>query len=279
MEHGQHSRTALRVAIRRAAHQLMEQPRVLDDPIALPLVAEGYTRDLDRACHPVAQDFRCFRAARSRFTEDQLAHAVSLGVTQYVVLGAGLDTFAYRNPFPTLHVFEVDFPATQEWKRLMLDQAEIPIPANLTFVPLDFEHKALTAGLLESGFDVILPAFFSWLGVAPYLTIEAFRATLAAVAQLPAGTGLCFDYAFRPDTLTGRRRVVFDLLSARVAAAGEPFRLFFRPDELESELLAAGFTRVEHCDTTRLNSLYFDGRADRLHLPDPGLGALVCAWT
>jgi len=257
----------------------MEQPRVLDDPIALPLVAEGYTRDLDRACHPVAQDFRCFMAARSRFTEDQLALAVSRGVTQYVVLGAGLDTFAYRNPFPALRVFEVDFPATQEWKRFMLDQASIPIPSNLTFVPLDFEHKALTAGLIEAGFNLSLPAFFSWLGVAPYLTIEAFRSTLGSVAHLPNGTGLCFDYAFRPETLTGRRRVVFDLLSARVAAAGEPFRLFFSPEELESELLAAGFHRVDHCDTTRLNHLYFNGRADRLHLPDPGLGALVCAWT
>jgi len=278
MQHGQPSRTALRVAIRRAAHQLMETPRVLDDPIALPLVAEGYTRDLDRACHPVAQDFRCFMAARSRFTEDQLAQAVSNGVTRYVVLGAGLDTFAYRNPFPSLRVYEVDFPATQEWKRFMLHQASIPIPPNLTFVPLDFEHKALTAGLLDSGFDPTLPAFFGWLGVAPYLTIEAFRATLAAVAHLPPGTGLCFDYAFNPKTLTGRRRVVFELLSARVAAAGEPFRLFFSPQELESELLTAGFSSVAHCDSARLNTLYFTGRPDRLHLPDPGLGALVCAW-
>jgi methyltransferase (TIGR00027 family) len=257
----------------------METPRVLDDPIALPLIGRGYTRDLERACHPVAQDFRCFMAARSRFTEDQLALAVSHGVTQYVVLGAGLDTFAYRNPFPALHVYEVDFPATQEWKRFMLAEAEIPIPANLTYVPLDFEHKALTAGLLESGFDATRPAFFGWLGVAPYLTLEAFRATLSAVAHLPVGTGLCFDYAFPPDTLTGRRREVFELLSARVAAAGEPFRLFFSPEEMERELLAAGFTRVEHCDSARLNQLYFSARADRLHLPDPGLGALVCAWT
>jgi methyltransferase (TIGR00027 family) len=279
MEHGQPSRTALRVAIRRAAHQLMENPRVLDDPIALPLIGRGNVRDIERACHPVAQDFRCFMAARSRFTEDQLAQSVTSGVTQYVVLGAGLDTFAYRNPFPALHVFEVDFPATQEWKRFMLAEASIPIPPNLTFVPLDFEHKALTAGLIEAGFDTTQPAFFGWLGVAPYLTIEAFRATLAAVAQLPAGTGLCFDYAFNPNSLTGRRRIVFELLSVRVAAAGEPFRLFFSPEEIERELIAAGFSSVAHCDSARLNSLYFEGRADRLHLPDPGLGALVCAWT
>jgi len=279
MEHGQPSRTALRVAIRRAAHQLMEQPRVLDDPIALPLVAEGNTRDLERACHPVAQDFRCFMAARSRFTEDQLALAVARGVTQYIVLGAGLDTFAYRNPFPALHVFEVDFPATQQWKRFMLDEASIPIPSNLTFVPLDFEHKALTAGLVEAGLDATRPAFFGWLGVAPYLTLEAFRATLTAIAHLPTGTGLCFDYAFPPDTLTGRRREVFDLLSARVAAAGEPFRLFFSPEVMERELLTAGFSSVAHCDSTRLNHLYFNARADCLHLPDPGLGALVCAST
>jgi methyltransferase (TIGR00027 family) len=277
MEHGKPSRTALRVAIRRAAHQLIEQPRVLDDPIALPLIGSGFARDLERASHPVAQDFRCFMAARSRFTEDQLALAVARGIAQYVVLGAGLDTFAYRNPFPALRVFEVDFPATQQWKRFMLHQASIDLPSNLTFVPLDFEHKALTAGLLDAGFDASQSAFFGWLGVAPYLTLEAFRATLTAVAHLPAGTSLCFDYAFAPDTLTGRRREVFDLLSARVAAAGEPFRLFFSPEEIELELRAAGFAQVDHCDSARLNHLYFNGRADRLHLPDPGLGALVCA--
>src|SRR5579863_7601282 len=146
METGRASKTALRVAIRRAAHQLMDQPRVLDDPIAVRLVGPGFARDMERAMHPVARDFRAFMAVRSRYVEDQLAAAVVRGVAQYVVLGAGLDTFAYRNPFPALRVFEVDFPATQVWKRSMLEEAGIPLPDRLTFVPLDFEHHTLADG-------------------------------------------------------------------------------------------------------------------------------------
>src|SRR5215469_8406262 len=137
MQPGRASRTALRVAIRRAAHQLADPPPVLDDPIALRLLGSGYARDLDRAMEKVARDFRAFMAARSRYTEDRLADAVANGVAQYVVLGAGLDTFAYRNPFPALQVFEVDFPATQEWKRELLRNAGIDPPRSLTFVPLD----------------------------------------------------------------------------------------------------------------------------------------------
>ncbi len=117
METGRASKTALRVAIRRAAHQVMEKPRILDDPIAVRLVGPEFARDMKRASHKVARDFRAFMAARSRYVEDRLADAVARGVMQYAILGAGLDTFAYRNPFPGLRVFEVDFPATQEWKR------------------------------------------------------------------------------------------------------------------------------------------------------------------
>src|SRR5579863_6561915 len=114
METGRASKTALGVAIRRAAHQLVDQPPVLNDPIAVRLVGTGHPRLMERAMHPVGRDFRAFMAVRSRYTEDRLTEAVAQGVSQYVVLGAGLDTFAYRNPFAGLHVFEVDFPATQE---------------------------------------------------------------------------------------------------------------------------------------------------------------------
>jgi len=141
MQTGRASRTALKVAIRRAAHQLIDLPRVLDDPIAVRLVGNGFARDMERAMHKVARDFRLFMAARSRHAEDRLSATVAQGVNQYVVLGAGLDTFAYRNPFPSLQVFEVDFPATQQWKRDLLAEADLSIPANLTFVPLDFEQK------------------------------------------------------------------------------------------------------------------------------------------
>jgi methyltransferase (TIGR00027 family) len=278
MESGRASKTALRVAIRRAAHQVIDQPRVLDDPIAVRLVGPGFARDMERAMHPVARDFRAFMAVRSRYVEDQLAVAVAQGVAQYVVLGAGLDTFAYRNPFPSLRVFEVDFPATQEWKRALLKEAEIAAPAELTFVPLDFQHKALAAGLAEAGFDAGAPAFFGWLGVTPYLTLEAFRATLDAIAQLPAGSGAGFDYALSPESLSPQGRTAFDALAGRVAAAGEPFQLFFMPDELERELRSAGFQRIEQRDSDQLNEMYFKDRADGLKLSAVKLAMLATAW-
>ena len=278
MQTGRASRTALKVAIRRAAHQLIDRPRVLDDPIAVRLIGNGFARDMERAMHKVARDFRLFMAVRSRYAEDRLAASVAQGVNQYVVLGAGLDTFAYRNPFSSLRVFEVDFPATQRWKRDLLAEADLDIPANLTFVPLDFEHKTLFEGLAEAGFNANSPAFFGWLGVVPYLTLDAFRSTLATIGQLPAGTAVTFDYVFAPETLSPKRRQVFNTLSERVAAAGEPFRFFFAADELESELRRAGFHRFEQVDSARLNELYFNDRADGLKLSPVRIGMLATAW-
>ncbi len=244
----------------------------------LRLLGSGYRRDLDRAMEKVARDFRAYMAARTRFVEDKLAEAVRQGVTQYVILGAGLDTFAYRNPFPALRVFEVDFPATQAWKRELLRGAEIEVPECVAFAPLDFERKALATGLSEAGFDDCRPAFFGWLGVVPYLTPEAFMATLGDVAGRPEGTVISFDYAFPPDTLSPERREIFDRLARRVSAAGEPFRLFFTAGQLERELRALGFRRIEQTSTERLNELYFQGRADGLRLSPVGIGTLVTAW-
>jgi methyltransferase (TIGR00027 family) len=266
------------VAIRRAAHQIMEQPRILDDPIAVRLVGSGFPRQMERAMHPVGRDFRAFMAVRSRYVEDQLAAAVGRGVTQYVVLGAGLDTFAWRNPFDALRVFEVDFPATQEWKRKMLAGAGLDVPGNLTFVPLDFEHHTLAEGLAEAGLDQGLPAFFGWLGVIPYLTLKAFRTSLEMIGQLPAGSGVGFDYALPPETLSAAGRTAFEALAGRVAAAGEPFRLFFTPEELESELRRAGFNYIEQLDYGQINERYFKDRADGLKLSAVGLAMLATAW-
>lgn len=263
--------------MRRAAHQLLDSPCVLNDPIAVPLLGSGFGLDGAREASPVARAFRAFMAARSRYAEDGLAAAVQAGVTQYVVLGAGLDTFAYRNPFESLHVFEVDFPATQEWKRGLLEEAAIRVPATLTFVPLDFEQHTLSEGLAAAQFDTARPAFFSWLGVVPYLTREAFRSTLRTIAQLPAGTAVSFDYALSPESLSLRRRLALKVLAARVAAAGEPFQLFFTPAELDAELRSAGFMRVEQCDSDELNRRYFQNRADGLQLPAEGLGVMATA--
>jgi methyltransferase (TIGR00027 family) len=278
METGQASKTALGVAIRRAAHQLMDHPPVLIDPIAVPLVGDVYPRRMERAMHPVARDFRCFMAVRSRYAEDRLAAAVAAGVLQYVALGAGLDTFAYRNPFPALRVFEVDFPATQEWKRVMLQNAAIPLPANLTFVPLDFEHHTLAEGLAEAGLDAATPAFFGWLGVVPYLTLPAFRSSLATIARMPSGSAVSFDYAVDPQALGALGRIAFERLSDRVAAAGEPFQLFFTPETMAAEFARAGFSRFEQLDSDQLNDLYFKDRADGLKLSPVKLGMLATAW-
>lgn len=254
----------------------MEQPRVLDDPIALRLVGSGYPRLMERAMEPVGRDFRAFMAVRSRYVEDQLAAAVAQGLTQYVVLGAGLDTFAWRNPFPGLRVLEVDFPATQEWKRTMLSAAGLGLPENLTFVPLDFEHHTLAEGL--QGLTPGAPAFFGWLGVIPYLSLNAFRATLRTIGQMPAGSGVGFDYALPPETLGPEGRAAFQRLAERVAAAGEPFQLFLTPQEMEAELRAAGFNRVEQLDYEAINERYFKDRADGLKLSPVRLAMLTTAW-
>jgi methyltransferase (TIGR00027 family) len=278
METGRASRTALRVALRRAVHQVLDKPCVLTDPIAIPLLGSEFRYDPARERYPIARAFRAFMAARSRYAEDRLAACVGEGIEQYVVLGAGLDTFAYRNPSQKLRVFEVDFPATQHWKRSLLTAAAISVPDNLTFVPLDFEHMTLAAGLAGAGFDVTKPAFFGWLGVVPYLTLPAFRATLETIAALPAGTAVSFDYSVSPDTLNLLHRVAFHALARRVAKAGEPFRLLFTPEQLDAEFVRARFRRFEQLGGDELNGLYFAGRADRLKLPTPGLGRLATAW-
>lgn len=280
---GKPSRTALRVAMRRAAHQIADKPPVMTDLIAVRLinpetVGPSYARDLERAMHPVGRDFRCMMAARSRYAEDQLAASVAAGVRQYVVLGAGLDTFAYRNPFSELRVFEVDFPATQEWKRWVLETAGVVTPENLTFAAVDFEHQTLADGLHEAGVDAGEPAFFSWLGVVPYLTLPAFRATLATIGGFPAGSAVSFDYAFPPETLDPMRRLIYDRLAARVAAAGEPFQLFFTAEQMEAEFRQAGFHRVEQVDTAELNRRYFSGRADGLKLSGARFGMWATGW-
>ena len=263
-----------------AAHQLFDQPKVLDDPLALPIIgAEAHAKLLSsrRVQSSTARAFRAFMVARSRYAEDQLASAFAQGVKQYVVLGAGLDTFAYRNPLKDLRVFEVDHPATQGWKRKRLQSASITLPESLRFVPVDFERQTLAAGLEQGGFDSSSPAFFSWLGVTPYLTRESFLATLLFIAKMPQGSGVAFDFAVDHKLLNLGQRLALYVLSRRVAAAGEPFQLFFRPDDLVKELEDLGFRRTEILDTKEINTRYFTGRADGLRVGG-GLGQLMGAW-
>jgi methyltransferase (TIGR00027 family) len=232
------------------------------------MVGEKFPDKMARAMHAVGRDSRAFMAVRSRYVEDQLAEFVARGGGQYVLLGAGLDTFAYRNPHRELRVFEVDLPATQKMKRRMLTAAKIAVPAGLTFVPLDLEHHTLAEDLAGSGFDRSRPAFFGWMGVVPYLSLAAFRASIETIAALPASSGVGFDYAVDPVTLSAVGRVAFDRLSARVAA----------PQSMEAELKRAGFQRMEQLDSEQLNERYFHERADGLKLSAVKLGMLVSAW-
>jgi methyltransferase (TIGR00027 family) len=280
MQEGKFSRTAQRVAIRRAAHQLLDEPKVLDDPLALRIIgaeAAAALRSDPKEDHAFARAFRAFMAARSRFAEDELARAVADGVIQYAILGAGLDTFAYRNPYPHLRVFEIDHPATQAWKLEQLQEAGIPIPLSLTFVPVDFEHQTLANALAHSGLNTSAPAFFSWLGVTPYLTREACMTTLSVIAKMPAGSGVVFDFAIDPALLNAGQRQALDALSKRIAAAGEPFQLFFDPAKLQHELKSLGFHRTEFLQGAQINARYFKDRADGLQVRG-GLGHLMSAW-
>ena len=278
MKPGRASQTALRVAIRRAAHQAVERPRILDDPISARLIGPEFARDMERAQHKVARDFRSYIASRARFVEEHLAQVVARGVDQFVVLGAGLDTFAYRNPHPQLQVFEVDFPATQAWKQQLLSQAGVELPPNLRFVAVDFEHQNLSEELAHAGFDPSRPVFFSWLGVVPYLTLEGFRSTLALLGHSVAGSGLCLDYALPPERLTPARQKIFGGLMRRLEKAGEPLRLFFSEQQIAAELQAAGFGQIELTGTEELNQLYFANRQDGLKLSGAGLSRIATGW-
>jgi methyltransferase (TIGR00027 family) len=278
MQEGQFSRTAQRVAVRRAAHQLHDHPRILDDPLAVRIIGTQALEELRtsrRESRGFARSFRALMAVRSRYAEDQLARAVAEGVNQYVVLGAGLDTFACRNPHPGLRVFEVDHPATQAWKREQLHAASIAIPPSLTFVPINFERQSLAEELRHAGFNHREPVFFSWLGVTMYLTQAAFATTLSFIAGMPAGSGVVFDFAIDRKLLNLGQRIALEVLANRVAAAGEPFRLYLNPTALQEELKGLGFRRTEFLDGAQLNARYFSDRNDNLRV---GLGHLMGAW-
>ncbi len=268
--------------MRRAAHQLFDHPKVLDDPLALAVIgresAEGLKNAGWKQRGRMAGYIRAFMAARSRLAEDQLTSAVGRGTKQYVILGAGLDTFAYRNPFPedTLHVFEVDHPATQDWKRRRLAAAGIAIPPSVTFSPVDFARQTLADGLEQAGFERKAPAFFSWLGVIMYLEESSIVSTLEFAISTGRGGGIVFDYAVARGALRWMERMMLNSLSRRVAAAGEPFRSFFEPRELVDRMERMGFRSVEDFGTREINERYFKNRADRLRVGG-NLGHMISA--
>jgi methyltransferase (TIGR00027 family) len=249
MEKGQPSRTAMSAARYRAAHQIVEDGKIFTDPLAVRIL--GLPEDVLLADAP-RRAMRLFIAARTRFAEDALAAAVARGVRHLVVLGAGLDTFAYRNPHPNLRVTEVDHPDTQAWKRARLDASGIQPPSSLTYLGVDFERESLADRLELDG-----PAFFLWLGVVPYLTQEGFGATLRVVAS-HAGNEVVFDYAQSPARMEGSRREALEARAARVARLGEPWLTYFEPDEIAARLTGLGFGEIEDLGPARLAATFFD---------------------
>jgi methyltransferase (TIGR00027 family) len=277
------SHTAFRVARHRAAHQLLDDPLVFADPLALPILGAEVAAQIradpqNGEGGPLAAYLRAFLAVRHRFVEDRLANARAAGIRQYVILGAGLDTFAYRMPAAPgpLRVWEVDHPATQAWKRERLQEAGIAVPPSLCFVPIDFEHETLATVLAAAGLDLEAGAVFSWLGVTPYLARQTILETLRYIALATrGGGGVAFDYAIAPHLLTLPQRVVFETMAARVRAAGEPWQSSFEPAELAETLRGLGFASVEDVPPATLNARYFAGRSDGMHVG--GLAHLMWA--
>jgi methyltransferase (TIGR00027 family) len=258
--------------MRRAAHQLHDaHPLVFDDPFALQVLPPDARAELQRtpaaSRKPFSAAIRAFMVCRARFAEDVLAAGVrERGVRQALILGAGLDTFALRNPYPGLRVFEVDYPATQSWKRELLAAANIPAPETLAFVPVDFERQSLRQQLIHAGFNFATPTATAWLGVVPYLTSEAFAATARVLGSLRAGSSAVFDYSQPREALGPVEQLMLDSLAARVAKVGEPFQLFFTPAELGEELARSELTVVEDIDSAELNARYLAERTDGLEL-------------
>ena len=247
MNERQPSRTALGAAGYRAAHQQLEGGKVFYDPLARTILGDDAdTIIAGLSAGPAQQRMRIFMAARSRFAEDCLGAAVSRGVRQAVLLGAGLDTFALRNPHSDsgLQVFEVDHPATQAWKRKRLAEVGLAVPASLTFAAVDFETDDLGRGLGEAGFKPDRPAFFIWLGVVPYLGRAAIAATLRYIAGIQ-GAEVVFDYSEPLENYPLERRADIAALAAYTAEIGEPWLSYFDPDEITRELRGFGFGDIE----------------------------------
>ncbi len=275
MKHGDASRTALSAAGMRAAHQTLDGGMVFADPLAVRILG-GDAEAAIAVCkaQPERRGLRLFVAMRSRFAEDRAKRAIEAGVGQVLVLGAGLDTFAYRlEPREELKVFELDHPATQRDKRARLAEAGIDEPPHLGFVAHDFEDGDMTEALIAGGLDVCRRTFVLWLGVTPYLTEEAVLATLGGLARFPGGVEVVFDYASPPHAIgEARVRDFHQAMAERVAASGEPFRCALETQALHERARAMGYVEIEDLDRAALVGRYLPGAPVK---PRPGSGGHV----
>jgi methyltransferase (TIGR00027 family) len=259
MQTGRPSETALGAAAHRAVHQTLEGGTIFTDRFAVDILDDATRARLPvMAADPSHRPMRHFIAARSRFSEDTLTTCVGRGVRQAVILGTGLDTFSLRNPHAGmgLQVFEVDYPATQAWKRERIAQAGLEVPASLTFAPVDFERQSLADGLAAAGFRFDRPAYFQWLGVVPYLTREAIAATLDFIADI-AGSEVVFDYAEPFANFTPEVRANLTSIAARAASLGEPWLSLFDPAEMATLLQARRFAHTEDLSRAEIAERYY----------------------
>ena len=283
MQRNKASFTAQHMALVRAAHQLLDAPLVFVDPVAVTLVGAAGTAEIRAGGikfeSRIQRKLRAFAVARSRVVEDELEKAVARGIRQFVILGAGLDTFAYRNPYASqgLKVFEVDHPDTQAMKRQRLAAVNIVQPSELTFVAVDFEVDKLHDRLLEAGFRSGQPALFSWLGVSMYLPLEAIQSIFQYVKTVAPGSGIVFDYMAPLSSAPFPTRVSLRMLACLLALKGEPWRTFFEPAKLSELLKTTGFRDTEDLDSQAINARFFDQRID--HLKVGGPGHVMAAYT
>lgn len=248
----------------RAVHQLVDdRPLILDDPASVVLAGESACLNIRNTIHhhrtPEAIALRMHVVLRSRFAEDRLEEAVRRGITQYVILGAGFDTFAYRQPVwaGKLRIFEVDQPATQAQKTQRLEEAGITLPPNLKFAGIDFERESLLDGLLRNGVSPAQPSLFSWLGVIMYLKEDAIDAVLGTIAQFPPSSEMIFTFSQTPDALSTAEKNYHSTLSEIVTRSGEPFVSFFTPSAIEFKLRLAGFKNIEFLTPEETQKRYF----------------------
>jgi methyltransferase (TIGR00027 family) len=274
VDESQPSRTAFTAALLRAAHQRFDgEPKVIADGVIIRLLDENTRSQLDSlqsGVHsPSARIMRSAFVLRSRFAEDELEAAAARGVKQYVILGAGLDTFAFRQPAyaAALRIFEVDRRATQRWKRRRLAECGITEPGNLIWVPTDFEEGRLAAALESAGFSRTQPACVSWLGVTQYLSEQAINAVLLFAASLPGPSTLILTFMVPDADLEGEELEAVQQVAQRAAAEGELWRTRFRPQDMRQLLTNAGFTRVFLPSPEEADARYFSHRQDALRAP------------
>ncbi len=258
MDPDEPSRTALIIARQRAAHQLLDHGSILDDPFAVKILREDEKDVLQFANqHPLASIGRLFTSARSRIAEDASSTAVDRGVRQIVILGAGLDTFALRNPKGALdiRIYVVDHPATQAWKLARLAEAQIAVPPSLTFVPVDFEQDDMGEKLVAAGFQQNSPAFFTWLGVVPYLTLDAIGRTLDYMSSIQ-DSEVVFDYMEPPEAFSEELRQLEKNRTEQLEKMGERSAIRFEPAGIAAILRSREFCSIEDINFQEIASRF-----------------------